>query len=99
MIREHLAYMKRRMDSGAVVRRWDRAFVEMTHHHPDIGVKAKELDHGVRVRVTGKTSGAVAVARNRAGIISKFPRKGMDELQRTPPRRWTDPVARWVRAR
>ncbi len=76
LLKEHFAYMKKRMGAGAMVRRWDPAFVEMVEHHDDIEVTGKEIEKGLEVRVVGKTEDAINVAKNHAEIISGFVRTG-----------------------
>lgn len=75
-LREHFAYMKKRMESGAMVRRWDPAFVEMVQYHYQIKTEVTELENGIRVKVTGTTPEGVQVARNHAKIISEFVKRG-----------------------
>ncbi len=76
ILREHFAYMKKRLGAGAMVRRWDPAFVEMLEHYADIVVTEKEIPGGLEVRVVGKTADAIKVAQNHAAIISGFVRTG-----------------------
>jgi len=84
LIKEHFAYMQKRMGAGAMVRRWDPAFVEMVEHHDDITVTEKEIEGGLEVRVVGETKDAIKVAKNHAQIISGFVRTG--EVHNEHPR-------------
>jgi hypothetical protein len=86
MLHAHVAYMQKRLASGAMVRRWDPAFVEMVEHHSDIDATITELDDGLEVEVTAATFDAIAVAHNHARIVSGFVQEGMPAVQRTHPR-------------
>ncbi len=82
MLKAHVAYMKKCLASGAMVRRWDPAFVELVAHHEDISAEIIELDNGLEVRVTGATPAAVRVAQNHARIVSGFVNEGEAAVQR-----------------
>ncbi|NNC88492.1 MAG: hypothetical protein HKN82_08560 [Akkermansiaceae bacterium] len=75
-LKEHFAYMKKRLGSGAMVRRWDPAFVELVKFHDQLTTEVEYLEDGISVVVTGKTPEAVKVARNHARIITGFTTKG-----------------------
>ncbi|WP_269526819.1 hypothetical protein [Coraliomargarita parva] len=80
-LKAHVKYMSERLASGAMVRRWDPAFVEMIEHHGDISVDVEELEDGIQVIVTGKTPEAILVAQNHARIVSDFAAKGPEAVQ------------------
>lgn len=82
---DHVHYMEKRLDSGAMVRRWDPAFGELVEHYDDLEVTVEELENGLRVRVEGTTEQAVAVAHNHARIVSGFVEEGAVAVQRTHP--------------
>jgi hypothetical protein len=75
-LKEHFSYMQKRLGSGAIVRRWDPAFVELFKFHDQLETKIEYLDHGIRVKVIGKTPEAVKVAQNHARIVTGFAEKG-----------------------
>ena len=82
MLQEHVAYMKKRIDGGGMVRRWDPAFVELLAHHEDIEVTIAELENGLEVVVEGKTPQAIEVAQNHANIVSGFVDLGFEAVHR-----------------
>ncbi len=77
---EHVNYMKKRLDSGAMVRRWDPAFAEMVAYHHQLNAEIEVLDNGVRVVVTGKTPEAISVAHNHARIVTGFTERGAEAV-------------------
>lgn len=81
-LKKHFRYMKKRLDSGAMVRRWDPAYAEMTAHYDKLEVKAEELKNGLKVTIVGKTPEAVKVAHNHAKIVTSFVKNGSDEVQK-----------------
>ena len=84
-LKTHLRYMKKRLDSGAMVRRWDPAYAELTEYYPQLTTKIEELPNGLKVTITGKTPKAIKVARNHAKIVSGFVKKGEDALHNEHP--------------
>jgi hypothetical protein len=74
--------MAARLDSKAMVRRWDPAFVELVEYYDQLDTKITELDDGVRVVVSGKTPDAVKVARNHAKIVTGFTQEGGKAVER-----------------
>ncbi|MCC9608734.1 hypothetical protein LOC68_08785 [Blastopirellula sp. JC732] len=80
-LKQHLAYMQKRLGSGAMVRRWDPAFVELVKYHDQITTKVEQLDNGIKVVVTGKTPDAVKVAQNHAKVVSEFAALGYDAVR------------------
>ena len=81
-LKKHFRYMKKRLDSGAMVRRWDPAYAEMTDYYDQLEVKAEELPKGLKVTITGKTPEAIKVARNHAAIVTSFVKRGPDEVSK-----------------
>ena len=81
-LKKHFRYMKKRLDSGAMVRRWDPAYAEMTEYYDQLEVAAVELPEGLKVTITGKTPEAIKVARNHAAIVTSFVKKGADEVSK-----------------
>jgi hypothetical protein len=77
----HVTYMKKRLGSGSMVRRWDPAFVELIQYHDQIEVTVEALPNGIAVVVQGKTPDAVLVAKNHARIVSGFVEKGSEAVQ------------------
>ena len=81
-LKEHVAYMEKRLDSGAMVRRWDPAFAEMAAYWDQLESQIRIKPNGIEVTVTGTTPEAVKVARNHARIVSGFAGEGFPALQR-----------------
>ncbi|NNE08786.1 MAG: hypothetical protein HKN20_09515 [Gemmatimonadetes bacterium] len=81
-LRDHVDYMKMRIESGAMVRRWDPAFRELVEHSDDIVTTLVVLEDGLRMHVTGLTPVAVRVAWNHARIVTGFVEEGEAAVQR-----------------
>jgi hypothetical protein len=79
-LKTHFRYMQKRLDAGAMVRRWDPAYAELTEYYDKLEVKVEELPDGLKVTVTGKNAKAVKVAQNHASIVTSFVKKGSKEL-------------------
>ena len=75
-LQRHVAYMEKRMDSGAMVRRWDPAYAEMVEHYDDLEATIEKVDGGIRATIEGKTGRAIKVAQNHAKIVTAFTKKG-----------------------
>ena len=84
-LKKHFGYMKKRLDSGAMVRRWDPAYAEMTEYCDQLEVKVEELPKGLKVTITGQNAEAAKVAQNHAKIVTKFVKKGTEELHEKHP--------------
>lgn len=81
-LKAHLKYMAARLDSKAMVRRWDPAFTELVEYYDQLDTKITELDDGVRVEVVGKNADAVKVAQNHARIVTGFTEEGAKAVER-----------------
>ena len=81
-LKAHFRYMHKRLGSGAMVRRWDPAFVELVEYYDEIETEFKELENGIRVVVTGTTPAAIKVAQNHGRIVSGFVKHGSDAVHR-----------------
>jgi hypothetical protein len=84
-LKTHVAYMEKRLDSGAMVRRWDPAYAEMVEHYDDLDTKITPIKTGLQVTVIGKTPRAIKVARNHANIVTSFTKEGPASVQREHP--------------
>jgi len=82
-LREHVAQMEARLESGLMVRRWDPAFAEYVSHYSDIEHAMSPTPAGLTMTVRGKTPEAIAVARNHAEIISEFVASGWEGHNRS----------------
>lgn len=78
----HFDYMEKRLDSGAMVRRWDPAFEEMVEYYEQLETNVKKLENGIQVIVKGTTPEAVKVAQNHARIVSGFVNEGQTAVSR-----------------
>lgn len=81
-LQRHVGQMEARMKKGLMVRRWDPAYAEFVNHYDDIKITIKDIDNGVSVVAKGTTEDAKTVARNHAGIITKFVANGFDEAHK-----------------
>jgi len=81
----HLAYMEKRLDSKAMVRRWDPAFVELVEYYGQLETEITPLEDGVKVEVRGQNPEAIRVAQNHARIVSGFVREGQKAVQKKHP--------------
>jgi hypothetical protein len=84
-LKAHLAYMEKRLESKAMVRRWDPAFVELVDYYDQLDTEIRPLENGVKVTVKGKSAEAIKVAQNHAGIVSGFAKEGPAAVQREHP--------------
>lgn len=85
-LRQHVSEMRKRLQSGSMVRGWDPAFRELVEHYDDITHRVEATDSGLKITVRGKTPEGVAVAKNHAKIISGFVEKGWDNHDTRHPR-------------
>ena len=81
-LKDHFSYMQKRLDSGAMVRRWDPAFEEMVEYYDELSAEIKLLENGFKITVVGKTPEAVLVARNHARIVTGFVEEGQSAVER-----------------
>ncbi|MCB1120549.1 MAG: hypothetical protein KJT03_03290, partial [Verrucomicrobiae bacterium] len=79
LLQTHVKQMEGRLKEGLMVRAWDPAYVEFVNHYDDIDIQFTAIENGISVVATGKTDAARQVARNHAGIISKFIEHGWAE--------------------
>lgn len=84
-LKTHVAYMKKRLESGAMVRRWDPAYAEMVAHYDDLEATIEEVEGGIKATINGKTPRAVKIAQNHARIVTGFTKKGTEELHKEHP--------------
>jgi len=81
----HVRYMKKRLGAGAMVRRWDPAFRELSQHSEHLETRLRVLENGVEVEVRGTTPEAVRAARHHATIVSGFVAEGAAAVRREHP--------------
>lgn len=81
-LQTHVTYMEKRMNSGAMVRRWDPAYAEMSEHYDELEATIEKVEGGIRATIAGKTLRAVKIAQNHARIVTSFTRRGMEEVQK-----------------
>lgn len=86
ILREHVSQMRKRLQSGRMLRGWDPAFREMVEHYDDITHRVETTTNGLKITVKGKTPAAIQVARNHAKIVSQFAKNGWDEHDVRHPR-------------
>lgn len=76
VLREHVSQMRKRLQSGMMVRRWDPAFPELVQHYDDITHRVEATPKGLKITVEGKNPKAVLVAQNHAKVVSDFVKNG-----------------------
>ncbi len=81
-LKEHVAQMEKRLQSGLMVRRHDPAFAEFAAHYRDIRHTVEATEKGLKVTVTAKTADAVRVAQNHANVVSDFAAHGWEAHDR-----------------
>lgn len=86
ILREHVAQMSNRLESGRMIRGWDPAFRELREHYDGISHQVEATEHGLKIVVKGKTPEAIQVAQNHAKIVSRFAAHGWDEHDVRHPR-------------
>lgn len=79
LLQSHVGQMEERLASGRMVRGWDPAYVEFVEHYSDIDIRIENLENGISITAIGKTPEAIEIARNHAGIVSKFIQLGWKE--------------------
>jgi hypothetical protein len=79
LLQKHVKQMEKRLKQGFMVRRWDPAYEEFVRFYDDMDIQITNIKNGIKIQATGKTKEAREVARNHAGIISKFIKKGWEE--------------------
>jgi hypothetical protein len=85
-LQKHVKEMRARLGAGMMIRRWDPAFAELVEHYKEIEHDFKEIERGVEMTATGKTSDAIKVIQNHARIVSGFVKKGPDQMHESHPR-------------
>lgn len=81
----HVRQMEKRLKSGLSVRRWDPAFAQYCDHYAEMKHRFEATEHGVRMIVTATDPLVVRIARNHAGVVSKFVSEGWAEHDREHP--------------
>ena len=85
LLQKHVKQMESRLKQGMMVRRWDPAYEEFVRYYQDIDIQIKNIPNGISITATGKTKEAREVARNHAGIVSKFVKFGWSEHDKHHP--------------
>ncbi len=93
LIQTHVKQMESRLKDGLMVRGWDPAYVEFVRHYDDIDIQITNIDKGISIVAIGKTEAAKKVARNHAGIISKFIDQGWKEHDKSHAAVYGKPAA------
>ncbi|MCB1099164.1 MAG: hypothetical protein KDN22_26575 [Verrucomicrobiae bacterium] len=83
LLQTHVKQMEKRLKQGMMVRRWDPAYEEFVRYYDDIDIQITNIENGISVTTVGKTEDAKKVARNHAGIVSKFVQEGWAEHDKT----------------
>jgi hypothetical protein len=77
LIRTHVAQMKRRLETGQPVRRWDPLFVEIFRSADKVDMNVDEVQGGVRVTETSEDPQVVLLIRQHAReAVSQFVARG-----------------------
>lgn len=84
-LKQHIAQMQERLDSGLSVRRWDPAFADYVRHYADIEHRLTPIEKGVQMEVRGRTTAAIRAAQNHARVISAFVAQGWAEHGKRHP--------------
>lgn len=85
LLQTHVKQMENRLKQGMMVRRWDPAYEEFVRYYDEIEIKITNIENGISITAVGKTAEARKVARNHAGIISKFIKNGWSEHDKRHP--------------
>lgn len=78
-LKQHVRQMEKRLKSGLSVRRWDPAFAQYCDHYEEMEHRFEETEHGLRMIVTASDPLVVRIARNHAGVVSRFVSEGWGE--------------------
>ncbi len=85
-VRQHVAQMKTRLESGQPVRHWDPTFVELFKHHDKIVMEIEDIPGGVRVRETSDDPQVTKLIRQHAlRGVSEFVARGRARASEPTP--------------
>lgn len=85
LITEHVAAMKKRVETGARLRQWDPLYVAVFDAADKIRLEIEPTGKGVRVRETSSDPAVVALIRQHAGVVSGFAARGTAESAEAHP--------------
>ncbi|GAA4435928.1 DsrE family protein [Bremerella cremea] len=91
-IKEHVHWMKQRVEKIDPIRNRDPLFAELFRHADKIEMKVEPIDKGVKVTETSKDPMVVRLIQAHAEVVSAFVAKGFDEAQQSHPVPKTQPA-------
>ncbi|TWT77141.1 hypothetical protein Pla123a_25720 [Posidoniimonas polymericola] len=80
-IRDHVAAMKKRIEGGSPVRRWDPLFNEVFANADKVQMQIKEIPDGVEVVESSADPKVVALIQAHAKVVSGFVDSGFEEAE------------------
>jgi len=81
-IKEHVTWMKVRIDETKPIRMRDPLFAELFRHAEKIDMEKQETEKGVRVRETSDDRYVARLIQAHAEVVSRFVEQGFDEAHR-----------------
>jgi intracellular sulfur oxidation DsrE/DsrF family protein len=84
-IKEHVEWMKYRVEETLPIRRRDPLFDEIFRHTDKITMERHETDHGVRVVETSDDPYVAKLIKAHARVVSGFVARGFDEAMKNHP--------------
>jgi len=85
LLQEHVAAMKRRLESGARIRMWDPLYRVLFDHADKIKMQWETTPNGVKVVETSDDPYVVKLIREHGKAVSGFVKEGIDGMHREHP--------------
>lgn len=85
LLQEHVAAMKRRLESGARIRMWDPLYRVLFDHADKIKMHWETTPNGVKVVETSDDPYVVRLIREHGKAVSGFVKEGIDGMHREHP--------------
>jgi uncharacterized protein len=81
-LKEHVDWMKHRVEAKHPIRMRDPLFAEIFAHADKISLTYEETEHGVRVKETSKDAYVVKLIQSHAQVVTGFVERGFDEARK-----------------
>lgn len=92
LLQEHVAAMKKRLETGNRIRMWDPLYRVLFDHADKIELRWEAIPTGVKVVETSKDPYVVKLIREHGKAVSGFVAEGMDGMHREHPAPPRDPA-------
>lgn len=85
ILKRHPSDMKKHLDQGGMVRRWDPLFAELAQYTDKVDMKYKAIENGLEVTSTSKDPEVVKLIRAHAYKVSEFVKRGRAAMHEATP--------------